>query len=147
MTDKLTRRDWFRLKGPQRSSQVLGNNTSATDESNLQPIAHPPNHDGLDLSELPPMVEAILVDDQIRSLFADISKLADEVLLMQRTRGSSRATSRKADAREKLATAEVALLSGAIERLQIRYKWQGVQWIDTLESKDSGYRLVRIAHG
>ena len=102
--NKMTRRDWFRLRAPHQN-QMLDQSAPANtvtdaeadpqmDALNASPpevkdvmtaVAHPPNHDGMDLSELPPMREAILSPAQVESLFLDIEKLATEVLLMQRS--------------------------------------------------------------
>lgn len=47
---------------------------------------------------------------------------------------------------EQLRTAQDTLLSGSIPRVQIRYYWQDMNWIDTLERREDGLRLIRIAH-
>ena len=116
------------------------------DSAGLKPIAHPPNHDGLDLSELPPMREATLSVEEVNTLFDDIAQLGADVLLMQRTKGVQRADASKADTKTKLGLAKSSLLSGEIQRLQIRYRWQDQQWIDTLKRETDGFHIVRIAH-
>lgn len=154
---KMSRRDWFRLSPSRPESEALeGNAPSKTGSAaapsmgasphGLQTIPHPENHDGMDLAELPPMREALLTEEQVRQLFADIETLATDVLLMQRLAGSARALSAVASTAEQLRTACQSLLSGTIPRVQIRYHWQAVHWIDTLECHDAGIRLVRIAH-
>ena len=168
MTDdsKMSRRDWFRLR-PRLSesggteSKGTGSNrieSNATETNKavnhsmgevpngLQAIAHPVNHDGMDLSELPPMREALLSEEQVRQLFSDIESLASDVLLMQRSARSQRATASRATTAEQLRTARDTLLSGSVPRIQIRYHWQEANWIDTLERRDNGVRLVRITH-
>jgi hypothetical protein len=125
---------------------MLSENAQLAESQVLKPIEHPPNHDGLDLSELPPMREAILSVDQIQSLFTDIEQLATDVLLMQHSSNSQRANVAKADTGNKLALAKHALLNGQLQKLQIRYRWQDSLWIDTLATQADGYRLVRIAH-
>jgi hypothetical protein len=112
----------------------------------LQPIAHPENHGGMNLTELAPMREAVLCEEQVRQLFTDIESLASDIMLMQRSAGSSRATTSSASTAEPLRTALQSLLCGAIPRVQIRYHWQAARWIDTLERHDAGFRLVRIIH-
>ena len=37
------------------------------------------------------------------------------------------------------------LLDGGVRGLQIRYRWQGQAWIDTLLAAPGGWRVVRIA--
>lgn len=161
--NKLSRRDWFRLR-PRRSEadtpaditateaprQTLSATEHAMGESShgLQPIAHPENHDSMNLSELPPMREALLSEEQVRQLFADIEALASDIRLMQRSARSLRATATasKATTAEQLRIAQETFLSGTVPRLQIRYHWQAANWIDTLERRDNGVRLIRITH-
>jgi len=112
----------------------------------MQPIAQPVNHDGLDLSALPPMREAFLSADEVRQLFADIEAVATDVMLMRRSPAASRATAEKASSTEQLQSACDALLSAKISRLQIRYSWRSQAWIDTLEARGDQVRLVRIRH-
>lgn len=147
--DRMSRRDWFRLR-PRRkamadqadfTNQVMGKAPDA-----LQAMAHPINHDGMDLSELPPMREALLSEVQVRQLFSDIESLGSDILLMQRSVRSQRASASTATSTEQLRTAQDALLSGTVPRVQIRYSWEETNWIDTLELRDDGVRLVRIAH-
>jgi hypothetical protein len=115
-------------------------------ESLLAPIELPVNHDGMELSQLPPMREALLSASQIEALFADITNLATNVLLMQRMDGAQRASATAVSASDQLMAAQQALLAGKIQRVQVRYSWDNSAWIDTLERKTNEFRLVRIAH-
>ena len=130
----MSRRDWFRLRRPK--VELMG----AQQASPLQPAEQPPNHDGMDLSDLPPMHEAILTDSQIRSLFTDIEECAADIRLISR-RGPE--TNNQAPS---LRDATDHFLSGRVNKLQIRYYWQSANWIDTLEKQAEGFRLVRIQH-
>ena len=137
--NKMSRRDWFRLR-PRRPESDTPIDVTASETSSeppiasehsmgeaphgLQPIAHPENHDGMNLSELPPMREALLSEDQVRQLFSDIEALASDVLLMQRSARSQRATASKATTAEQLRAAQETLLSGTVPRVQVRYHWQ-----------------------
>lgn len=153
----MSRRDWFRLL-PRGAEPATPNPTVAIETApaavhsmgpaphGLQAIPHPQNHDGMNLADLPPMREAFLSEEQVRQLFTDIEALASDILLMQRLAGSVRATAASTTATEQLRTARQSLLDGAIARVQIRYRWQETHWIDTLERRDSGIRLVRVAH-
>ena len=143
-TDKrMSRRDWFRLKTP-AANRMLGQQTrSTTNNQELQPIELPPNHDGMDLSELPPMREALLSCDQIGVLFGDIASQASDIQLMQRR---ARSATPAKDGRDQLELAHNAILDGSVGKIQIRYRWQDSLWIDTLERKDDVFRLVRIVH-
>lgn len=160
MTDspKLSRRQWFRLRMPYpnknhhepspENAQPVGRlaNFAQAASNGLQPIEHPPNHDGLDLAKLPPMREAILSCEEVSDLFADIEQLASDVLLMQRPTGAQRANASSADDYQQLEAAKHALLNGVVPRLQIRYRWQNSHWIDTLRRENNGFHLVRINH-
>ncbi len=140
-----TRRDWFRLRLP-RENRMLGESNNSANTHAMQTIAHPPNHDGMDLSQLPPMREALLTGEQVANLFTDVGILATEVQLMQRSQGSAKATAAQAQTIEQLELARNALMSGVIPRLQVRYRWLNALWIDTLTSSSEGFKLIRIQH-
>lgn len=159
MSDRnmMSRRDWFRLsplrsgseaqiKSPASETEAVAAPSMGATPQGLQALPHPENHDGMNLADLPPVREACLSEEQVRQLFADIEALTTDVLLMQRLPGSARAAASTASLAEQLRAAQQSLLTGAIARCQIRYSWQGTQWIDTLERRDAGVRLVRIAH-
>jgi hypothetical protein len=74
------------------------------------------------------------------------AKLATNILLMRRSSPSPRAATVHAATSAELTLAGSALISGQVPRLQIRYRWQDLDWIDTLASGENGFRLVRIAH-
>lgn len=141
----MTRSDWY-LLGPSRSpgSSTAGSASSA--RGGLRPIAQPANHDGLDLSKLPPMREAMLSVDQIKQLFRDLNEHATDILLMRRTAQSPRAQAAPEATSNDLQFACDAVLSGQVPRVQIRYKFAGADWIDTVERRESSFRLVRIVH-
>jgi len=141
----ISRRDWFRLK-VKRENRTLGNEPAQKQTDTLQPIEHPPNHDGLDLNELPPMRQADLSQEQVEALFGDIGGLATDVQLMQRATKSSRATAQNADTTKQLELAKTALLTGHVPRVQIRYRWKDSLWIDTLAAEQGSFKLIRIAH-
>lgn len=153
---KMSRRAWFRLRLPEPEAEpqsspprpvakerppVIGQTSVG-----LSDVAHPPNHDGMNLSDLPPMREALLSAEQVDDLFSDIEQLGTDILLMQRTSRAARADACNTDTTRNLQIAKTSLLSGTIARVQIRYRWQDTLWIDTLESKPDGYRIIRIAH-
>ncbi|MBT6494862.1 MAG: hypothetical protein HOL01_09955 [Planctomycetaceae bacterium] len=146
---QLTRREWFRLRPRQTriatESRSKEHSMGQSQES-LQPIPEPVNHDGLDLSELPPMREAKLSAEQVQQLFADIAQLGANIMLMRRTAQSPRAAAARASSSADLNAARDALITGQVSRLQIRYRWQDADWIDTLEAREEEFRLVRIAH-
>ncbi len=151
---RMSRRDWFRLRPPQPVVETPTTSTSTEDckpvigqsQASLQPVAFPENHGRVNLTELSPMCEGVLSVEQVRQLFSDIESLASKVLLMQRSPNAQRATTPGFSTPEQLRSAETTLLSGATPRIQIRYHWESVNWIDTLESRADGIRLVRIKH-
>jgi hypothetical protein len=146
---KMSRREWFRLSTPRTEPSNKGDSTnSSMGETSpaLKAIEHPVNHDGMDLSELPPMREALLNEAEVQDLFSDIAAFGSDVLLMQRSARSPRAAASKATTAEQLRAVQDSFLSGAVPRLQIRYHWQQQNWIDTLERREDGFRLIRIAH-
>lgn len=171
-SNKMSRRDWFRLspRTDKSDSEASVPDASVPDakmpvtsvaeatasrksiptmgqsKNGLQPIAQPENHDGMNLSELPPMREALLSEQQVRELFNDISTQATDVLLMQRSAKSRRASSALSATTEQMMTACESVVSRTVPRIQIRYSWQAANWIDTLECKEDGFRLVRITH-
>ncbi len=140
MTDnprQMSRRDWFRLRAPYVSKESLGTEP----QKSLQPIDEPPNYDGMDLSELPPIHEAMISADDVKALFADIKHCAKDVQLI--ARGAKQAGPDQSGSLEEIGE---ALLSGRVKKMQVRYVWQSSRWIDTLEQQPNGFRLVRIAH-
>ena len=146
---KISRRDWFRLKSqspsiaPQKTRPLVG---EQTEDSKLQAVELPPNHDGMDLNELPPLREANLTSQDVNDLLDDIKALGSEVLLMQRSQGAKRATVDKLDTATQLSVASQALLGGKLDRIQIRYNWEGCHWIDTLSRESDSFRLIRVKH-
>lgn len=161
MNKNESRQDWFRLNKPteknslgHQSARAASNlHDSKTGSRNeplsptLTPIERPPNHNGMDLSNLPPMREAALVTSQIHQLFSDIGIFATEIQLMQKRNASSKkASASRAEDQRHLEFAKDALISGQVARVQIRYKWDQALWIDTLTAVDEGFKLVRIKH-
>ena len=130
---RMSRRDWFRLL-PRGAESETATDTAARAPvpaavhsmgpapHGLQAIPHPQNHDGMNLADLPPMREAVLSEEQVRQLFADIEAFASEILLMQRLASTARATASATSATEQLRTTQQSLLAGAIARVQIRYR-------------------------
>lgn len=136
----LSRRDWFRLRSPApppAKQQRLG----AEPPTGLKSIEEPVNHGGVDLSSLPPMHEATLDVEEVATLFEDIERHATAVQLIARS-----AAGNTPDHSSQLDLACRRLLSGNVQKLQIRYQWQNVHWIDTLQQQPDGFRLIRIRH-
>lgn len=139
---KPSRRDWFRLmwKDSEKVAEPQSEKNKeqpSVEKPVLNPVSQPVNHGGLDLSELPPMRQADLTEGQVNDLFSDVASCAKDVRLMMRSKNS---------AASNLHSAKKAILSGSVSRLQIRYRWEGKYWIDTLQSIPGGFQLIRIAH-
>ncbi len=145
-SSKLSRRDWFRL-GKSARARTLGEQQQTVAGNNaLQPIEHPPNHDQLDLSELPPMRQAVLSREQVEALFSDIGYYGTEIQLMKRDSPTAQTAAGNVKSVQQLECAKNALFDGSVSRVQIRYRWQQILWIDTLKVDQGGYHIVRIAH-
>ena len=135
-----SRRDWFRLRSP-TTPPTQQPQLGAESRAGLRSIEEPVNHGGLELTELPPMHEAILDEQQVTELFHDIERFASAVQLIARS-----AADHAPDHSARLSTACKRLLSGSVQKLQVRYQWQDAHWIDTLQRQAVGFRLVRIRH-
>jgi len=83
-----------------------------------------------------PLTTADLDPATLAALFADLEELTeiDEVLI----KGTASSHAGVAG----LAQARLALDSGA-RAIQIRYRWAGKAWLDTLMQTPNGIRLVR----
>jgi hypothetical protein len=134
----MNRREWFRLRIPKEANQL-------PNAPRLRPMELPPNNDGMDLNALPPMCEALISREEVRVLFSDLADHAENIQLFHKER-NSRGDQHVGSNSERLHIASSALLQGLTARIQIRYSWNGAHWIDTLEAKEAGYRLVRIEH-
>ena len=78
-------------------------------QETLRPVAFPENHGGVNLTELPPMCEGLLSEEQVRQLFSDIESLASEILLMQRLPNAQRATTPELSTTEQLRATQLKL--------------------------------------
>lgn len=95
-----------------------------------------------DPGALPSLQEAILDTEMLARLLSDIEGLTqvDEVLL----KGGS--TAMASTQRLSLAEAVGVLQRGQAQGVQVRYRYQGGCWWDTLLRSPQGIRLVRIGH-
>jgi hypothetical protein len=90
---------------------------------------------------LPDLQDALLDPGTLAQLFFDLSQLAE--VLEIRVKGAPTAL-----ATEELTTLEAArtaLASGAAMAVQLRYRFEGRLWLDTLMRTPSGVRIVRMA--
>lgn len=89
---------------------------------------------------LPQVHDALLTPPAIDALFADLELMAQALEITARAPGARRA----ATDRLTLADARAALTSGTVAALQVRYRFDGADWCDTLIRTASGARLIRI---
>jgi hypothetical protein len=91
---------------------------------------------------LPDLQQAILDPDTLRALFRDYEMCAEllEVIPKYDPRGyvGERVVSFEAG--------KELLLRGELQALQVRYRYQSLEWWDTLLRTSNGVRLVRIQH-
>lgn len=87
---------------------------------------------------LPELHQAVLDGPTLDALFADLAACT-EVLDVQ-AKGSATAYAHDAAG---LGAVREALLSGSVHAAQIRYRWRGEIWWDTLLRVPGGVRIVR----
>ncbi|WP_437629583.1 hypothetical protein [Sorangium sp. So ce854] len=95
---------------------------------------------------LPPLQEAVLDEATLDRLFLDIAGAAEIVSVSLKAGATVRAGGlpRAEGAGDELATARRALGDGTALGVQIRYRFGGSEWWDTLLRTPSGVRLVRV---
>jgi hypothetical protein len=108
--------------------------------SSETPIPPPPEEAPL---KLPDLNMTLLDSAQVEQLFRDIEQCAQitEIIPKFAARGHvpETATVTLAEARELIATR-------AVRGLQLRYRYEGADWWDTLMLVGDQFRLVRIRH-
>jgi hypothetical protein len=125
------------MKRSFQPQELLG----TSQQREMQRVTQPPNHDGMDVTQLPPVHEAHLTAEQVEALFSDLGQHAGDIQIMSR-----RTTPADSDHTSRLPELSALLLSGKIAKAQIRYTWRGARWIDTIECNANDFRLVRIRH-
>jgi hypothetical protein len=98
--------------------------------------------DTLNPLSLPPLQAAVLDAATLQSLFEDLAAetSVDEILMKGEACGYA------SGGRPSLSGALEALEQGSAMGVQIRYRYQGSAWWDTLLRTPEGVRLVRIEH-
>lgn len=91
---------------------------------------------------VPLMVEGTLDAAGLRQLFADLTAAATVVGVRQKGGPAeyTAADDLSAD------TARDRLLAGAIRAVQIRYRYDGHEWTDTVFATAPGFRVIRCQH-
>ncbi|WP_437475844.1 hypothetical protein WME75_24615 [Sorangium sp. So ce1014] len=95
---------------------------------------------------LPPLQEAVLDEATLEQLFLDIVGAAELVSVSLKAGATARAGDRPraGSGGDELALARRALGDGTALGVQIRYRFGGSEWCDTLLRLPSGVRLVRV---
>lgn len=93
---------------------------------------------------LPTLQDAMLDDATVDRLFDDVASAAQllEIVL----KGSAEQVTPDPTATS-LVSARRALREGSVFGVQLRYRFAGTEWWDTLIATRAGVRLVRIDHG
>ncbi|MEZ4361333.1 MAG: hypothetical protein R3B48_14200 [Kofleriaceae bacterium] len=91
---------------------------------------------------LPPVQQVVLDAAAVARLFDDIERAGE--WLGASAKGARRGA--PASSFASLAEAKAALLGGAVAGVQLRYRFAGEEWWDTLMPTATGIRLVRISH-
>ncbi|WP_437585313.1 hypothetical protein [Sorangium sp. So ce1000] len=95
---------------------------------------------------LPPLQEAMLDEATLDQLFFDIVEVAELVSVSLKAGPTARAGDlpRAASGSDELTLARRALGDGTALGVQIRYRFAGAEWWDTLLRIPAGVRLVRV---
>ncbi|MFO0739660.1 MAG: hypothetical protein U0270_27425 [Labilithrix sp.] len=89
---------------------------------------------------LAPLQIADLDGDKLAELFTDVDALGERVEVVLK-RGPARVESHD---NTSLASAMQLLTQGRVQGVQLRYRYRGVEWWDTVMRTSDGYRLVRM---
>ena len=91
---------------------------------------------------VPLMVEGLIDAPTLRQLFSDLASSA--VVLDVREKGNPRGYASPTELTPELARDR--LLSGFTRAVQVRYRYDGHEWTDTVLGMPTGYRVVRCRH-
>lgn len=91
--------------------------------------------------ELPPLHTGTLDFSQVEHLLADIEACGDQIEVLPKYAAQQYVP---ATASVTLEQAYQLLASRAVRALQIRYRWEGADWWDTLMVVGDQFRIVRI---
>lgn len=90
----------------------------------------------------PPMCDAWLNDAKLAELFDDLAGLT-EIVGIQVKAGPQVQVS---DSQTSLTSARELLNTGQVRGVQIRYRYQGHEWCDTIMRINERYRLIRCQY-
>lgn len=93
--------------------------------------------------ELPALDEGMLSDDGVRQLIAELGAHAE--VFEVGIKGGAQARGQRAVL--DLPAALDGLLAGEHRAIQVRYRFQGAEWCDTVLRAPGGWRVVRMCQG
>jgi hypothetical protein len=91
---------------------------------------------------IPLLVEGRIDPPTLRQFFADLESAA--ALIGIREKGAPEDLAGMEEL--PMAVARARLLAGAARAVQIRYRFDGHEWTDTVIAQDTGFRVVRCRH-
>ncbi len=100
-------------------------------------------HDVPAAPELPPLHTGTLDATQVEQLLVDIETCTEVLEILPKYASQGYAPEA---ARLTLGQARELLATRAVRGLQLRYRYDGAEWWDTLLSQGEFYRVVRIRH-
>lgn len=105
----------------------------------------PPTSETPDTPELPDLQQSVLDPETLAQLFVDLGSFTEIVEVIPKAMAEGYVPESSTITLEE---GREMLLSGAVRGLQIRYRYQGSQWWDTLlpDANSGGFRIVRIQH-
>ena len=89
---------------------------------------------------MPELTQGVLDEPTLQALLDDLTGLTE--ILEVLTKGGEFTRAQRVD--EDLRQAVAALTAGRVRGVQVRYLWEGQQWLDTLLQGPEGVRLVRV---
>lgn len=93
-----------------------------------------------ELKELPELLDQIIDEPTLQALVADIEGLTQVSEVLVKGAAQARASGGPLSAGQ----AVEMLRAGLIRGVQIRYRHEGVEWMDTLMQTPQGTRVVRM---
>jgi hypothetical protein len=93
--------------------------------------------------ELAPLQRAILDENTLYQLFFDIAQAAQVIDIVVKLGPTAHAPQNE---RPSLEQARQRLMHGEVSAIQLRYRYRGSEWWDTLLQTPLGIELVRIEH-
>jgi hypothetical protein len=91
-----------------------------------------------------PIHEVLLDDATVAQLFFDVAHAAELIAVVEKGAGARRADAVQGPAA--LDAAHDAFVARRIGAVQLRYRFAGEEWWDTLTHTAAGIRLIRISH-